>query len=58
MEPLDRMFVYYFWRTEGAPSSVRASSALMLWRLIQTFHVWLPSLRRCRGEMREAYAPM
>jgi len=29
----------------GAPPARRSFS-----KLIQTFHVWLPSLRRCRGD--------
>jgi len=25
--------------------------------LVQTFHVWLPSIRRCRGETKRGQAP-
>jgi len=38
-------------RTEGALRKLRAPSArISKTRLIQMFHVRLPSVRRCRGE--------
>jgi hypothetical protein len=46
-------------RAEGAHRNLRAPPARTGLRaaIVQTFHVWLPSIRRCRGDIAAA-SPM